>query len=68
MSIWTDVFKNKEKLKNIFYDKSTNEKFEISCLGMNQLRLWEEYYMKYNLHYLNKTASNGDEIEPRTMY
>ena len=47
ISIWTDVLKCREQYKNPFYNE--NMEMNVKSFKMRQVRLWEEYFLKYQV-------------------
>lgn len=47
LSIWTDVINKKNIFTNAFYDEVLNNKLNINKYSFHNIRLWEEYYMRY---------------------
>jgi hypothetical protein len=52
-SIWTDVYKEKEKYINPFYNDSFSQDL-LPDYSYYKLRFWEEYFFKWN----NNNQSN----------
>jgi hypothetical protein len=65
VSIWTDVKENFEKFRNPFYRK--NE--EINLLSLNcsplKIRLWEEYFLRYNFSHVAHRSMKGSRLEEK---
>ena len=53
VSIWSDVLENLELYRNSFYCKEQNSRVLFPNFSLYKLRFWEEYFLKYNLSYLN---------------
>ena len=61
ISIWTDVLKCGDQYKNPFY----NEKIEINVKSfkMRQVRLWEEYFLKYQVREFKSVKKEVSSFE-----
>jgi hypothetical protein len=60
VSIWTDVFTNKQKFVNTSYDDKKSNKFILTpgC-AIFKLRVWEEYFFRWNPYYV---MSNSNKL------
>ena len=47
LSIWTDVYQDMDKFKNIFYNPEETMILKINY-SIYKIRFWEEYFLKYN--------------------
>ncbi len=56
VSIWTDVNENKQKFLNLNYTPKTI--ITPSC-AMYKIRFWEEYFLRWNPHYVVSKGINN---------
>lgn len=53
VSVWSDVLENIDLYRNSFYSKESTSKLLFPNFSLYKLRFWEEYFLKFNLSYLN---------------
>ena len=53
-SLWTFIFKNKDKYINPFYDENSQRVIKPNY-GYYNIKLWYNYYLRYNYNIFNNT-------------
>jgi hypothetical protein len=53
VSIWSDVYDNIDLYRNSFYSGENSLRTLYPNFSLYKLRLWEEYFLKYNPSYVN---------------